>query len=226
MPQEECRRCSILLTEENKVKRQRLCRSCNSVLCKEYKKKNKESISEYNKKYKKEHKSEIDIYNHNYNIINRKTIQERHTKYLKDKRQTDPNYKISVTCRNRIKKLIKGVHKTSTLIDCEKDLLMKWFEKNFSEGMTFENHGTFWHIDHVIPCKHFNLTDDKELKMCFHWSNLQPLKAEVNLSKKDKINKNEIKNHFLKVVDFCKKHKKQIKYNLSDYESCITTLNV
>jgi len=50
MPQEDskirkCRLCSLVLTEENAVKRQRLCRTCNSKLCKEYKQNNKNIIS-------------------------------------------------------------------------------------------------------------------------------------------------------------------------------------
>ena len=116
MPQEDCinkiqcRKCNIILTEENKVKRQRLCKSCNSLICKEYKQKNKTLISEYNKKYKKEHSEEIKLYNHTYNIENRENIQKRHTAYLREKRKNDPLYKIGVVCRNRIKKLYKGIN--------------------------------------------------------------------------------------------------------------------
>ncbi len=231
MPQEDskiikCRKCSVILTDENKVKKQTLCRPCNSILCKEYKQRNKELISNYNKKYKAEHKEDIDKYNHDYNKLNRETIQKRHTVYLREKRKTDSNYKISVTCRNRIKKLVKGTHKTSTLIDCSKDFLMEWLKSNFTPEMTFKNHGSYWHIDHVIPCKHFDLTNDKQLKMCFHWSNLQPLKATTNLSKKDTLNKQEIINHWLKVNNFINIKNIEATYKYSDYESCITTLTV
>ena len=234
MPQEdsnkyksmECRKCYIKLNDENKVTNQKLCRNCNSIICKEYKQKNKEAISIYNKKYKAEHKTEIDKYNHDYNKLNRTTIQKRHTVYLREKRKNDINYKISIACRNRIKKLVKGTHKTSTLIDCSKDILMEWLKSNFTSEMTFENHGSYWHIDHVIPCKHFDLTNEKQLKMCFHWSNLQPLKASTNLSKKDTLNKEEINNHWLKVNDFIKSKNMNITYTLLDYESCITTLTM
>ena len=112
MPQEDskkifCRKCSIELTDENKIKKHNLCKTCNKIICKEYKQKNKKVISDYNKKYKSEHKEEISKYNQKYNISNRKSIQKRHTEYLREKRKSDPNYKISVTCRNRIKKLVK-----------------------------------------------------------------------------------------------------------------------
>ena len=100
MPQEdsktlECRKCSIELTNENKTIKQRLCKTCNKLICKEYKQKNKQVISDYNKKYKSEHKEEISKYNQQYNISNRKSIQVRHTAYLREKRKLDANYKIS-----------------------------------------------------------------------------------------------------------------------------------
>ena len=47
------------------------------------------------------------------------TIQKRHTKYLRKRRKTNPQYKISVTLRNRINKLINGKRKSlKYLIGC------------------------------------------------------------------------------------------------------------
>ncbi len=61
-------------------------------------------------------------------------------------------------------------------------------EKQFKEGMTWENHGLYgWHIDHIIPCASFDLTDLEQQKKCFHYTNLQPLWAKENLIKGVKI---------------------------------------
>jgi hypothetical protein len=49
------------------------------------------------------------------------------------------------------------------------------------------NHSDCWHIDHIIPCARFNLVDLEQQKLCFHYTNLQPLWAKDNLSKADKI---------------------------------------
>ena len=61
MPQEDsekkCIKCSVLITDINKVKRRRIWRKCARLECKEYKQKNKTHISEYNQKYKKEHQT-------------------------------------------------------------------------------------------------------------------------------------------------------------------------
>lgn len=226
MPQEKtqkCVRCFVILTHENKAKKRRLCFSCNKLVCKEYRQKNKQAISEYNQKYKKIHRDEISQYNHDYNILNRQAIQQRHTVYLRERRKSNVNYKISITCRNKIKKLIKHKYRSSELIGCSTNLLLEWLKSNFTEGMTFENHGTFWHIDHVIPCIKFNMTNIDDTKKCFNWVNLQPLKAKANLSKKDKILIDDIKMHWCKVTQFMQNKKIKAEYFFSDYEPYITT---
>ena len=55
--------------------------------------------------------------------------------------------------------------------------------------MTWENHGAVWHIDHIVPCCKFDLTNEHEQKRCFHYSNLQPLFAQENLSKQGRLDK-------------------------------------
>jgi hypothetical protein len=61
--------------------------------------------------------------------------------------------------------------------------LKEHIEKQFKDGMTWENHGE-WHIDHIRPVSSFG----KESSMCEVCSlnNLQPLWAVENLSKGNK----------------------------------------
>jgi hypothetical protein len=55
--------------------------------------------------------------------------------------------------------------------------------------MTWENHGKFgWHIDHIIPCASFDLTDLEQQKKCFHYTNFQPLWWRENILKSDNLN--------------------------------------
>jgi hypothetical protein len=54
--------------------------------------------------------------------------------------------------------------------------------------MSWGNYGLHgWHVDHIIPCASFDLTDPEQQRQCFHYTNLQPLWAEDNLRKSDKL---------------------------------------
>ena len=57
----------------------------------------------------------------------------------------------------------------------------------FNNGMSWNNYGSIWHIDHIIPCKAFNMEKEEERNRCFHYTNLQPLMAGDNCAKQDKM---------------------------------------
>ena len=60
--------------------------------------------------------------------------------------------------------------------------LKEHLENQFTESMTWDNYGE-WHIDHIQPLSKFNLSDDKQLNIACHYTNLQPLWAEDNIRK-------------------------------------------
>lgn len=158
--------------------------------------------------YKLKHKEYISKYNKEYNEKNRKVIQKRHTLYLKNKRKTDINYKLRVNITNRMKSVMKGkrkCNKTLYLLGCTLEFLNKWLSYQFTSGMSFDNHGSVWHIDHVIPCSIFNLENEDHQRLCFNWKNLRPMLARDNLIKNNKISETEIYNHFKKANEYCVK---------------------
>ena len=53
--------------------------------------------------------------------------------------------------------------------------------------MAWANYGRVWHIDHIIPCAKFDLTNERQQRLCFHYLNLRPLRAKENLQKQDKL---------------------------------------
>ena len=108
----------------------------------------------------------------------------------KARREQEPKYAMLCRLRKRLVHVLKskGIKKTNTTMElcgCSLDELKVWLEKQFVENMSWDNRSE-WHIDHIRPCASFDLTDIKQQKQCFHFSNLQPLWAHENLKKSDK----------------------------------------
>jgi Prasinovirus endonuclease VII len=93
-------------------------------------------------------------------------------------------------CRHRVWKAMRGIGEKSVrtieLLGCSIPELRNHLEKQFKPGMTWENYGPVWHIDHHKPCAKFDFADPAQQRECFHFSNLQPLFAGENLKKGDK----------------------------------------
>jgi hypothetical protein len=98
-----------------------------------------------------------------------------------------PNTAIALILRSRVVRALKGGMKSGSiteLIGCTIEVCRQHLESQFEDGMSWDNHGE-WHIDHRRPCASFDLVNEEEQIMCFHYTNLQPLWATDNLSKSD-----------------------------------------
>ena len=155
-----------------------------------YYKENKEKISEQHKRYYQENKEKIKEQNKRHYQENRERINKQQAKRKKTKYHQDTNYKIRQNLRIRLRKAVKGANKsarTMELLGCSIEQLRTHIEAQFTDGMTWDNHGLKgWHIDHIRPCASFDLTDPQQQLECFHYTNLQPLWAEDNLKKSGK----------------------------------------
>jgi hypothetical protein len=62
--------------------------------------------------------------------------------------------------------------------------LMAHLERQFREGMTWDNYGQ-WHVDHIRPLASFSYEkpDDLEFKLAWALTNLRPLWAKDNIAK-------------------------------------------
>ena len=72
--------------------------------------------------------------------------------------------------------------KAEELVGCSIHFLKEYLSKQFKPGMNWDNVGK-WHVDHIIPVAKFDLKDPEQQKICFHYTNLQPLWATENLKK-------------------------------------------
>lgn len=104
---------------------------------------------------------------------------------------SDDAYAVEKRLRASMSQAVRkaGVRKSAhafDLIGCSPQELVAHIEKQFLAGMFWENRSR-WHIDHKRPVSSFDLSDPEQQKACFHFSNLQPLWAEDNLKKSDKM---------------------------------------
>jgi len=97
-------------------------------------------------------------------------------------------------------------------LGCTIDELRDWFAYLFpiiDPNMSFENHGTYWHVDHVRPISSFDLTNEENIHECFSWRNLSPLEKSLNLSKNNKVHEDLIAIHKSRVEHYEKHIKSQ-----------------
>ncbi len=132
---------------------------------KQYRELNKEKIKEYQKEY--------------------------HKTYHAERRKNDSEYRIIQNIRNRTRQaitqytLLKNTP-TRKMLGCDKNTLLEWLQKSgeqYDPNFNIETYdANLYHIDHIKT-----FADVKEgiytLEEVCHYTNLQILPAELNLSK-------------------------------------------
>ena len=127
------------------------------------------------------------------NPIKLKQYRARHNKHKytfeqreEKRKRTLLHRRISFNLRNRLKKFLFGkerVEKPNVLFGCSASGLRMHLESLFHDGMTWDNYGAYWHIDHIRPLASFNLKDARQRAEASHYLNLQPLEAKKNIAK-------------------------------------------
>jgi hypothetical protein len=120
------------------------------------------------------------------NPKHRQKILAKQRERRKEKLKSDPYFRMVMNLRRRFLLTLHGRYKeapTRALVGCSWEELRRHLESKFRDGMTWENYGKFWHVDHISPCKSFDLSVKENQHKCCHFSNLQPLLRLENLRK-------------------------------------------
>jgi hypothetical protein len=190
-----CSKCKIEKLESQFYKRinNRLyscCKECYKINLKKYYKTHKSEIKKYKQVYQQTNKIKIRNKKQINYQINKYKILKRNKLYAQNKLKNNPYFRLIHNLRRRMLHALKGKNKsahTQELLGCDINTLHQYLESKFQLGMTWENQGFHgWHVDHIRPCSSFNLSDPIQQRVCFHFTNLQPLWAEDNLKKSNK----------------------------------------
>lgn len=177
------------------------CKECFLKICKKYRYgKNREKILKNKLIWQRKNPEKKREAGKRYFIKNREKINKYNRYYKREKQSM--NARIIMNYRGRIYKALKKnigkqnktlkkyggkQNKTLSLLGCSIEFLKKHLEKQFKEGMNWNNYGK-WHLDHIIPCASFDFNDEEQQKKCFNFINLQPLWARENRLKSNKLN--------------------------------------
>jgi len=178
------------------------CKQCIKENNKLYFIKNKVKIKELNKLWRKNNPEKSkEIYSRYRKTEKRRLVankwarknKDKQLKYFRDKYNSDIQFNIAIKFRRRIGMAIKSQFtekskSTIKLLGCNYKEFVDYFKLKFTEGMTWEHFmsGKI-HIDHIKPCSKFDLSKEDQQKECFNYKNLQPLWAEDNLKKGNKL---------------------------------------
>jgi len=160
---------------------------------KKYREKNKEKLDEYYKEWSKENRDRLNEYHKEWREKNIDKHRENKRNYQKQKRHTDPIYKLISNFRTAIYTVLKEnkLDKYSNyfnMVGYTSLNLKEHLEKQFNDGMNWDNYGE-WHIDHIKPISSFTFEtcDDEQFKECWSLENLQPMWGVENIKKSNKI---------------------------------------
>lgn len=159
---------------------------------KNWKLNNKEKLKESKKQYYLKNESyriKARQRNRNWELNNKEKVKDRRKIYYKNRRKLDLLFKLSTNLRSLIgysfrRNGYSKNSKTYQILGCSFEDFKIHLEKQFTEGMNWENQGE-WHLDHIYPVS--RATDEEHLIKLNHYTNFQPLWAEDNLKKYNKI---------------------------------------
>lgn len=160
---------------------------------KEYNVKNKEAKKEYDKEYNRYRsqscKDKKKEYNKEYRERNKDKVREYKRNYEFNRKRVDKLYRFEKAVRNAIYDGMRRggyqkKHKANEILGCDFKTFKLHIAKQFKKGMTWDNYGE-WHLDHIYPVS--LAKDEKHLLKLNHYTNFQPLWAEDNIRKGNKL---------------------------------------
>lgn len=157
---------------------------------KERREKDPESHKENNRKWREANREKHRENARKWYYANKERALKRHAEYFKQREKTDISFRISRRLRNRVWHVAKGKVKAGSAVaclGCSLDEFRLHIEQKFTPDMNWDNYGTVWELDHIIPLSWFELDNSIHFEIACHYTNLQPLLVADNRKKRDNL---------------------------------------
>lgn len=151
---------------------------------KEYYQQNKEHKLNYQRMYNEEHKEQRNLQKQQYYQQNKDRINELRRQKYKENSLLKLNMRMSNFINKALKNNKYGEH-WEDFLPYSLEEIKSHLESQFDENMNWDNYGSYWEIDHIIPKNIFNYTshEDYDFKICWSLANLRPLSITENRSR-------------------------------------------
>ncbi len=105
-----------------------------------------------------------------------KKVESPFEKKLKEKQRQSNDFRRYITWKS------SGTF-IKPYLGADVGFVREWLANMFHDGMTWENYGSLWVVDHIVPFRSFDLFNIEDLKLCWNYRNLMPLLDEDNSKK-------------------------------------------
>ena len=197
-----CKQCEKEYRQKNKEsiqKRNRNYHEKNKEIrnekCREYYQRNKDKIKAYIWNWQKENPDKVKANRR----LHKEKISETRRRYRKQKRETDPCFKLRRYTSTKIYQYITNKAKKNTSIlnylPCSIQEMKQHLESQFEPWMNWSNYGQAnvnkktWQIDHIIPQSKlpYDSMEHPNFQKCWALENLRPLDSIENIKKGNRL---------------------------------------
>ena len=108
--------------------------------------------------------------------------------YEAKRRKDDVEYQLGCSMRVAVWHSLKGLKDSKgweSIVGYSLQDLKDHLERQFTKTMTWDNYGSYWQVDHIVPKSLFNYSGPHDIgfKECWALKNLRPLTKKANLKK-------------------------------------------
>lgn len=206
-----CKKCDVIRVSEryHLKKKEILLKKKNNYISnkeeillknKKWRDNNKIKLKEYGKNYYNSNKDDIIMWQKNYRNNNKEKIRKQITAWERNKRKTDPIFRVRKNISRLITKSLKNDkigYSVFNFLSYTTKELRNYLESKFDTWMSWNNYGKYnkntwndsdqstwtWNIDHIIPQSFlpFNSMEEENFQKCWSLTNLRPYSAKQNL---------------------------------------------